>query len=180
MALPKPKNEDERKKVKLAADLQQALDETGNTPINESERFEIIKKEDDFEVINELWGTYTEFKDKKVSAEQQSIFIERVIEKITSFSDENGEYKDTENTKECNVPSLPECSEITKRAREFDLKWSHKKQIEYVKKIKEEILKISGLNKDKLTEWEQTLVVEQIKAYAFGNTNAAVGKYIKN
>jgi hypothetical protein len=180
MALKKPLSQTERKKIKLASDLQEALDKIGDNPLKEPERFAIIEKDDDSEVVEELWATFPAFKNKKVSAEQQSVFIERVISKIADFEDVDGEYKDTENTKECDTPTMKQCTEITKAAKELDLSWSIEKQTEWLEKTKKQMLKISGLNIKDLTEWEQLLVIQQVRSFAFGQTTAAVGKYIKN
>jgi len=177
-------------KVVLHVELQEKLDALGNTPVAEPELYE-AGQVDKITLAKELLTTKEI--SEKYSAKEVGDFIHAAGQHITTLKLEDGTFKSTPNTEECDLPNFFEADELIKiGAKEQSLREDLKqatlaKNTKKIKKISEEIVEIvekteerafdiSGLDKEKLTDWEKVLVVAQVYASAINASLSSVGK----
>jgi len=175
---------------KLHKDLQKKLDEIGNTPIAEPELFKAIQ-EDEIVVIA---GKVLEAEDiKKYKAKEVGDFLHAVKNKVTEKRSEDGTFKSTPNTENCILPNFLEAEELKKlgnedlKLRNEHLRASNKEQVVIEEKInnigknlQKRTFEISGLDIEKLTEWEKDLITEQIYICSVDASLSALGKSLGN
>lgn len=175
------------KKVVLHKDLQTKLDEIGDTPIDAPEVNEAINK-GRTEVATHLL-TREEIKEDYTAIEVAN-FIYAVSQKVTSIRDEEGNFKSTPNTEECDLPNFLEVDELMNLAasedkirQDFISSEGKKDSKELLKKLekaqdksKNKALEVSGLDIEKLTDWEKLLVVTQVYEASVDATRSSVGK----
>jgi len=174
-------NKEKEEEIVLEPELQKALDKVGNNPMEEPEIFKIIEEVKGIQSSLDILDTFKDIDSEKFSAKQISHFIRKVSEKIQFIKDEDGNYKSTKNTENCDLPSFKQATVIYRLAEEkLDSKTTKKRKEEIEKEEDALIWKVAGLKKDNLTEWEQTLVSEQIKSCAYGESLSSLGIKLKN
>ena len=173
-------------KVVLHKDLQEKLDDIGETPLEESELNDAInagKKE----TVKHL------LTDKEIglySAMEVGDFLYQVEQKITSLQREDGTFKSTPNTENCDMPNFLEAEEMMSLAgKETELRNQLKKAsgkdaekiLKKFKKVSDELkakaFEISGLDEEKLSEWEKILVITQIYVTSTNAALSSMGKH---
>jgi len=177
-------------KVVLHAELQEKLDALGNTPIAEPELYK-AGQVDKITLAKELLTTKEI--SEKYTASEVGDFIHAVGQHISALKLEDGTFKSTPNTEECDLPNFFEADELVKiGAKEQSLRVDLKQATldnspKKIKKISDEIVKtikkteerafeISGLDVEKLTDWEKILVIAQVYASAINASLSSVGK----
>jgi RNA polymerase subunit RPABC4/transcription elongation factor Spt4 len=124
-------------------------------------------------------------------AKEVAEFVNKITHKVTDFVDEDGEFKITEATKDCDQPNYQQSEDIyylTAEKGNWQAKAANpksgKEAIAKIEEIENEIQELcweaSGLKKDSMTEWEQMLVVLQVQRSAIDNTKTALGQQVKN
>jgi len=180
-------------KVVLAPELEIKLEAIGNTPILEKDRYKKIKDKDENGLIAIIEDLITREEVKEFKAEEIGDFIHAVIEKVTSYKDENGNYKSTENTKDCDLPDAFAVEDLLKKLSKTEkLMMSiskveaeeKEKAIKKYTKASEElnnmVFDIVGLNQENLTDWEKMLVANMTFSTVRGYRNHAQGKRFQN
>jgi len=149
---------------KLPKELQEVLDSWGNTPVDEPEFFELTKSAN----LEELKATSV--KDLDIDAFEAldiGTLANRVYKKVTDKIDKDGKYKTTANIDNVKLPKTTQLRALKKLAADgadSDV-------------INKEILKISGVKKKDLIEWEQNLVIEMIFSYVQAVDKDTIGNY---
>jgi hypothetical protein len=175
--------------VVLNPELQEKLDSIGDTPLLESKRNEAIDKQTENGLLPIIEDLITREEADKYSAEEIGDFIHKVVEKVTSFKKEDGTYKSTPNTKECDMPNAFEVDDIFKLIMEGNTLSDSakdaptnekekvlKKIIKISKDLQKMVFKTAGLDKSKLTDWEVSLVTEMTYSTVRGFRDHAAGK----
>jgi len=184
---------DKLEEDKLPKQLQAAVNKIGNTPIDEPKIFEAIGNQSKDGMIPIVNLTLTREEAVAHSAEEIGDFIYEVIRKITSNRDEDGNFKSTQNTKECDMPDVFKVDELLKkiikveelRQRYITTEPSRSKKTEEKydkasKELQDEVFESTGLKKDTLTDWEQLLVMEMTYATIKGCKAHSMGKRFQN
>ena len=174
----------------LPVELQDKIKAMGNTPIAEPVIYQAIQKSDEEGKVVIALATLTEQEIMKFSAIEVGSFIHAVEARITDFKDENGIYKITPATEAMQLPNFLQAEQIRKLMVKRDncvRSWmdnqtdtEKENSIKEFEKIANELadlaFTISGLQRDVLTEWEQTLVVSQVIGSANNAMLSASGK----
>ena len=174
-------------KVVLNPELQKMLDEKGNTPIAEPELVKAMNQDR----ITFLKKLLTNEEINKYSAQEVGDFIYAAEQQITQMTLEDGSYKSTPNTENCQLPNFLEADELMKlgeNEREARMELgnnpSDKKILTKVnaasKKMETRTFAISGLDIKKLTDWEKNLVKTQVYMSAINASLSAVGRSLGN
>lgn len=154
------------KEIELPTELQNMLDGLGNSPLKEKKLFEILKSTTKgsliFNAIN---------KDDKVDINKYepmvfAEFISRVADKILNVKNDDGTYKSTKATENMELPNITQREDIFEEMEEIASLYHSDEKIKALEKLEElnkKCIEISGVKKEKLTDWEKTLIVEQIK-----------------
>ena len=169
--------------------LTEVLETIGNTPIAEPELYALINKQG--VKVSQVAKKVLEKNDlrmKDFSANDVGEFIRTAIEKIISFKDKDGVYKSTQATEDCDLPDFEQAERLTELLQKY---WKAKgglegsaleKELKSIQKAEDAIIwdEVCGLNREDLTEWEQNLVSEQVKASAYDAIKTAFGNSLKN
>ena len=130
--------------------LEEVLDALGETPLEEPEIFELLEANDAMGVLKHIkaleGNENLDF--ESMDALTVSAFIAAVRFKVVSFTNKDGEVKSTPNTQEAKVLNFGEVDVMKKLYTESAT----------VEEIKAKALELSGLETEKLTEWEKSLV----------------------
>jgi len=178
-------------KTELPPGLQKVLDNLKDTPIDEPEVFEAIEKSEDEGkgVIARKLLSIEEITQYKAS--EIGDFIYAVEQKITSLKNDDGTYKSTPNTENCELPNFIEAEELYKlgdressaRMRLSDPGLSKKEKEEVYREFKEAItalqnrsFEISKLDVAALSEWEKLLVASMVYSTAINASLSSMGK----
>jgi len=169
---------EETTKVTLTKELQTIIDSLGDTPLDEPELFKALdekplKKSKAIKIA--LARHDLKLKDFK-NALDLANFFHALTEKIVSFRDDEGAFKSTENTAEMDLPDFEEAETIQEFWIDLMEETNTKKQAKMNEEFEEIAWEISGLKKAKLTDWEQSLVVQQILQSAYDVTLTSLGK----
>jgi len=179
-------------KVVLAPELEEKLKKIGNTPILEEARYKKIQDKDENGLIAIVEDLITREEVKNFKAEEIGDFIHAVIEKVSSHKDENGDYKSTENTKDCDMPDafavedllkmLEKVEKSRQKIADPDIKDKDKDKVmkKFVKdseELSDMVFDVVGLKKEDLTVWEQMLVANMTFSTVRGYRNHAQGKH---
>lgn len=188
--------------TKLNEKLQAVLDLVGNTPIAEPEIAEILEAK----VVKKTKVVKLAFSKldgdlniKDFPAVEIAEFFSKLTSKIMNKKNEDGVFKSTPNTENLNLPDFEEVEDIfeiivqlnTNSQQQDEIQKNLKNGIDVeqeiidksikeltsiLKKLDKIVWKVSGLNKKDLTEWEQSLVSEQILASVTEVEKTSVGK----
>jgi len=170
----------------LHEDLQTKLEGLGDTPIAEPDVNKAINT-DRITLAKELLSN-DEIKSFK--AEEVGDFLYAVEQRVTSLQDEDGIFKSTPNTEECDLPNFLQVDELMKLGdKERTLKQNlataktekqKKKAVNEIEKLnkefKDKAMEISGLDVETMTEWEKLLVFTQVYTVAINASLSSVGK----
>ncbi len=175
----------------LHKDLQAKLDKIGNTPIAEPEIFKTLLEDSTVLALmvlteDEIVNTY--------SAKEVGDFLNAVKDRVSEDRLEDGTFKATPNTENCILPNFLEARELTKLGNEdVELRYKlisetsnkEKKIIsdrieEIGKTLQDRAFEISGLDIEKLTEWEKDLIVKQLYFCSMDASLSSLGKSLGN
>jgi len=167
-------------KVVLNEKLQKALNEVGNTPIDEPEiakaldakplkKGSVVKT-----VLKRLDLKMKDFKPLEIAE-----FFHAITLKVNSVRDEDGSFKKTPATAECDLPDFEEAEEIQNLWMALIESNDEDRDVKG-KELDEIVWKVSGLKKEKLTDWESNLVIQQILQSGYDITMTSLGKELKN
>ncbi|MDQ1341345.1 MAG: hypothetical protein QG567_2503 [Campylobacterota bacterium] len=176
---------------KLSKVLQEKLDKIGDTPVSEPTIYEALQK-DKMELALTLFD-----KDElvtKYTAREIGDFLYAVEQKITSIKNNEGVFKSTPNTENCQLPNFIEVDELMKlgrkdaelRAKLKDAKTDKEKTkiiddiAKTSKATEEKAYEISGLDVATLTDWEKILVVSTVYTSAIDANLSAMGRSLGN
>lgn len=176
-------------KIELHLELQEKVDKLGNTPLEEEKIYAAIKNKDADSILPIIEGILTNEEVKAYKANEIGDFIHAVTEKITSTQNSDGTYKSTPNTKECDMPNafvIEDILKALKKTEEIRQKFlkstpgKREKAGEKFVKANESLQKLvfdsTGLDVEKLTDWEKLLVTEMTYSAVRGFRNHAQGK----
>lgn len=170
----------EKKEYKLPEKLQLKLDAVGDNPIDEPEIYAMMEEGKKRSEVFKKVASGLKMGD--FSAKDVAEFIKAVNMKIVSPRKENGEWKTTPGTEDCDMPDYETCEDFYYMVKErLTDKTMTKDKVE--KSLEDEdkvIWAVSGLKKDKLTEWEQDLVRAQLRSFMMENAMTALGFELKN
>lgn len=165
--LDKLKNE-----VVLPEAMQAKLDEIGDNPIDEKELNDKLNSFDDpmdkIDLVDELLENPDQY-----SAKDLAVFMNKVEDKITSYQNEDGTYKTTKNTQDAKMLDRKGYKQIMKI---ISTDGRPTMTAEQQKEAHPVGLKLSGLDKKKLTEWEINLVGFMMVHSALDTWVHSVGK----
>ena len=136
--------------------LQEVVDELGDNPMKEKKIFNLLEDNDPMGILKHIKS----LKGNKgldfdaMDALEVSRFIANVRFRVVSFNDADGNSKYTENTKDSKMPTFSESIELKKLFTDG----KHSEATEYA-------LKLSGLDVEKLSDWEKSLVESDINSY---------------
>jgi hypothetical protein len=163
------------------------LNALGETPISEPQVYEAIESGD---AINIALNTLSEDEIKQFTAVEIGSFVHAVDLRVKGYRFEDGTFKSTPSTEDCNLPNFIEADKLRKafvKQRDTMVKWQDApvgkekdKLIKDVTKVSTEldtlIMEISGLDKDTLTDWEKGLVITMVAGAANNAFLSAQGK----
>ena len=131
----------------------------------------------------------------ELNLDEAVLFARMVVEKVTRHENEDGSVKTTPNTENCDFPNIFQVDEYHKKQKEFEevikgyskvkqdtrpldemteeektamnkkLESLNKKSTKLSQEIDDLCLSFSGLDIDKLTDWEKGLVTTNINKY---------------
>ena len=163
-------------KPKLNTELKEKLDALGNTPVLEPKLYEAINSKKRANVAKHL---LTNEEILKYSAGEVADLIYATEQKVTSLTNEDGTYKSTENTRECDLPNFIECDELLELSVELhNLRdtQNFESMIELSNKIDAKVFAIAKIDKEKLTDWEKQLVTNNVMTSATNAMLSSMGK----
>ena len=162
----------------LPEKLREVLDSWGSSPHEEPEFYNFMSKSGT--TLDEVkLKALKDANEDDFSALDVANLANRVRYKITGKIDDDGMYKTTPNIDMVKLPKTSQLRELKKLAKENTSQ----------KDLSKEIFKIAGVDAEKLTEWEATLVDEMITAFSQAVDNNTLGntadrtpfaRYIKN
>lgn len=191
---------EEKKEVVLNEKLQKVLDSLGDNPIKEPEIAKVL----DEKPLKKSKAIKLSFKKSKLkldtfTALELANYFKAMVDKITSTRLPDDTFKSTKATTNFQLPNFEQVEDISELI--FKLHKLRKEQGEIqedvvdgkpidTKKLKKSIKElektlvaldnitweVSGLSKDDLTVWEQTLVSEQIYASVSDVEKTSLGK----
>ena len=160
----------------LPEDLKKILEKVKNNPIDEPEIFELNKKVENQEasIIELVLKFLTEEELDKHSADDISFLAGKIARKVSNKKDDNGVFKTTPNTSTWERPKPSQVMKFEKlqNKKAENEKAGKKKQ----KDLEDLIYKSCKIDKSKLTEWEQELVVDKTIEAHKGYLNSFMGK----
>jgi len=187
-------------KVTLHEQLQEVLDSLGNTPIVEKEIFEALdakplKKSKAVKLALSKKG----LKIKDFTGIEIAAFFNDLSTKILATKNKDGVFKSTPLTENFNLPDFEQAEDVSdllmKLHRNHQEQKAMTEKISNGEKLEAKVIKtlvkdyskiltdlqdlaweISGLKKDDLIEWEQTLITEQIFASVKDVESTSMGK----
>jgi hypothetical protein len=188
----------------MKQELKDALAEVKNTPIDEPKLYDLLTAEPVKKskvVKNVLKRVDLNIND--FSALEIADFYHAIDKKITDKKDADGNFKSTKNTESFNLPNFEEAEalfdlllQLNKNNQQQDtfqkrlmdgeevgdkeLENSIKELTTILKNLDELTWQISGLKKEDLTEWEQSLISEQIIATVTEIEKTSMGKQSKS
>lgn len=174
----------------LPKQLQDKLNSIGNTPIDEPQLYELIKKSDEEGQAIIALHLLSESEIQEFSAVDIGNFIYAVKRHVVDLTLPDGVFKTTPNTVECKLPSFIQGDNLQRMARKqqrfldgIKPTATDKEQEKIVKEFttmvttfNNEALSISGLDIESLSDWEKDLVISQIVASATNAFSCATGK----
>lgn len=178
-------------KVVLPAELQAQLNKLGTTPLDEPELADKIDASSTEGTTDLALYLLTLEEINTYSATEVGDFIHLVSQRVTDLKKEDGTFKSTSATENCELPNFIEAAELVKlgdrqRLAKDKLQesgWTEADAIkefgEVSKQLQEKAFEISKLSIEGLTEWEKLLVATQIYATSVDASLGAVGKRLK-
>lgn len=176
-------------KVELPLELQEKLEKLGNTPIEEEMIYKAILAKAEDGLVSIVANILSKEDIEKLPASTVGDFIHAVIQKVSSTKDDEGNFKSTPDTKECDMPNAFEIEDIVnlsvkaEKARQVfisedtgDKEKSFKKFEKLNTALDKKIMEVTKLDADKLTDWEKQLVIEMTFETVKGFRNHAQGK----
>lgn len=160
-------------------DLKAVLAELGDTPMAEPKIYDLISG-DGARPSKVFQMAAPKLDMGKYEAKEVAEFVSKTVDKVTGFRDEDGEFKVTPDTQDCEQPNFQESEDLYFLTHDKASETDKEKKKEIEDAIQEKVWEISGLDKEKLSEWEQMLVVLQIQSAAIDNTKTALGVQVKN
>ena len=162
----------------MKQELQDIISKLGNTPLEEPEITDLINNDKRGELLKKLFKE-NKLKPSEYTGQEQAEFIGKITEKVLGFKDEEGNFKRTPNTENCELPDFFEAEELYKLTTEMR-RAIEANDIPAANKIGEKTdalcLKISKLDISILTEWEKLLVTLQINHSSNELIKTSVGK----
>lgn len=170
-----------QEEVILEKSLQEVLDTVGNSPIAEPEMFELLSATPMKKTkIVKLALEKSDLNQKDFKAIEVAKFFHQLSEKIISLKNKDGSFKSTSLTENCDLPDFEQAEEVQELwVKMFEAK-DEKKREKVGDKLDALAWEISGLDKSKMSEWEEKLVVEQILQSGYDVTLTSLGKDLKN
>lgn len=167
----------DKKEIILLDELQEVFKKVGDNPLEEPKLYEMLRsdKVKKSQVIKELFKG-TDLKIADFDAIEIAKLFNKVSKKIMLVRNEDGTFKKTKGTENCDLPNFEQVDEIQELWEEAVVGNNSDSE----KKLDSLVWKISGLKKKGLTEWEQVLVKEQILASAYDATMTSLGQDLKN
>ena len=159
----------------MQAELQKKLDAIEDTPIKEPGIYELLTATplNRTAVLKKVVGDDI----NKYPAMELAELFHAITQKVTSLTNEDGSFKSTPLTQECDTPNFEESEQIS----DLYVKMSETENAEDIHKELEALAwEISKLNKDKLSEWERSLVVSQVLQAAIDVSMTSLGKPLKH
>jgi len=160
-------------------DLKAILAKTGNTPLKEPKIYDMVSGKDGARPSQVFKAVAPNLDITSYNGKEVAEFVNKIVEKVTSFLDDDGEFKVTDATKDCDQPNYMESEELYYLVLD-KAKAEEKKKEAIEKQIEELIWKVAKLKKESMTEWEQMLVYLQVQRAAIDNTKTALGIQVKN
>jgi hypothetical protein len=152
-----------------------------DTPFDEPEIFALYEKNKNDRIsVVELALAGSELKIEDFSADQGSAFFFAIVSKITNLKREDGFYKETERTKGIRELNMKETEMLLDMAKEAQEEEDPVKAVKLNDKLEKKTFELSGLKEKDLTEWEISLVKDQIISATRGANDYATGRHIKN
>lgn len=173
-------------KIVLNEELQEKLNKLGNTPIHEPNIAKAIENEATEGIIPILELVLSKEDFTKYQPNEIGDFVYALKQQITSLKDENGVFKRTPATDECQMPNVIQIDELTKlitklevarnKALESGDEKAKDELIELSKQLNEKVEEVTGLKSSDLTQWEMSLVTNMTYEAIRGFRNHSQGK----
>jgi hypothetical protein len=180
--------------------LKVLLSKVGNTPIDEPELAKVfdkkpLKKMKALNIVFKREG----FNVKDFTAVEVAEFFHALNKRVMDKRDENGIYKTTPNTVDFKLPDFEEVEKLTELLTQLHMNHSKQESLtslvvdgedvdskkvdalveeltDILTKMDDLVWSITGLDKEKLTDWEQVLMTEQILSTVSEIQKTSMGK----
>ena len=160
--------------------LNDTLSKVGTTPIDEPELFQAIeektlKRSEIIAKVLERSGlTFADVAemDPKVLSE----FYAKIREHVTSVRLPDGSFKTTPNTKSFRLPNFLELEEISELMEEAIKQTDGETRDAKMLEMNDKIIQVTKMDTDKLTPWEQVLIISQVFACMSDVEQTSMGK----
>ena len=165
--------------------------ELGDTPILEPELFKVLEKgKGIFDFAKHLAEKFN-IKASDFDTVAFASFVNKCKDKITLLTNEKGEYKSTEKTKDAKMPTFDDLEALGKFSikrddliKEYydevigiDMPDEAKEELEKLQKKEMTLIyKITGVKATGLTDWEKALLKENVLTYATNALKTSLGR----
>ena len=179
-------------RAELNSELQEKLDALGDNPASEQKVFNAIEDSKTEGKLVVAKSILQNSDIKKFSAEEIGSFIYAVEQKITGFRLDDGTFKSTANTENCNLPNFEEAEEIigfrekeeklredVGSASKKDKEKAIKKLTSFLEDMEARLFEISGLEKEDLSDWEQSLIMQMLVVSSINARLSSMGKPLR-
>jgi len=148
--------------------LTEIVAELGNTPLAEPKLYKMIVAGEPMAILEHIKGLEgnANLDFEEMDAMEVSRFIAAIRFRVASFTDEDGNRKSTKNTENIKTLNFKQVQEMKKLFIDFD-----------AEKIEKTGLGFSGLNIEKLSEWEKDLVRSDIQAQVMDVNKTMLGGF---
>jgi hypothetical protein len=171
----------EKTTVALNEKLEQAVQALGTNPFEEPEVYAALdetplKKSQVVKLVLKRHG----LKQKDFSAMEIARFFHAIDERVAGVKNDDGSFKTTPGTENFELPDFEQVEELTELTEkiasqdEDNADWDELSAA--LKRLDELVWESTGLDKTKLTDWEQKLMGAQIFACAIEVEKTSVGK----
>ena len=162
----------------LPKKLQDILDSIGDNPIDEKEVYELTLQIDKQEksIIDLVLKYLSEDDMDEFDIDTIPKFAKKIVKKVTSFKDDDGVFKTTDNLRKWQPPKpskIKKYEDLMKQAMNIE----PDKALEFNAEVEDFILKSCNIDSvDNFTEWEKELVIRQSNEAFRGFYNSYMGK----
>lgn len=170
----------------LTGTLLEKYGELGNTPLEEPELFKVLTEGEGVFAFSKALSKKLGLKATEFDVGDFASFVNMCKNKITSYRNEDGTFKSTpltENAKMPNFDQLETLSEVSQdlqnKATTLINEGGDEAMEQFTaadKKLTDTVFKIAGLSRKGMSEWEKTLVRENMISYTTNALNTMLGR----
>jgi len=170
----------------LTGVLLEAYNKLGNTPVAESKLYETLTEGKGVFAFAKQIGKKLKVKSSDYTGIEFASFIAMCKDKITLYKNEDGGFKSTPLTENATMPDFEDVeligeASINLRQLAIDVAngASDDVQVEFEKAeqtLTDLISKVTGVKFDELSEWEKSLLSENVVAYTHDILNTMLGR----